>query len=403
MSKVYNHNKDSVSPLMPKIGVLGLVPDYWGGAWQVRHQILVRLARFFHVVWFNRPFEWRDYWIPGKNGPNTKVPPNCGDMTIYDPGRWLPQIYRPTEVAKYLERKRLENAANILRAKGCEHILLYIWRPEFGSALDMVGHDLSFYHIDDEYTFSAEEQPISDMEHALIKRVDQVFIHSPALMAKKGHLNHNSLYVPNGVDYDAFSTPVPEPDDMKAIPRPRIGYMGMIKDKLDFRLILELARKHTDWSFVFVGPKSNVGSFAGTVSELESMSNVYFLGGKSVDRLPGYVQHFDVCSLSYVIDGYTRFIYPLKINEYLATGRPVVGVPIPSIELFRDVVKIAATVDEWSDAITSCLEDGDNTHEVVAVRQKVAAQNDWDRLASLIAREMCQRLGKKIENNNIFH
>ena len=302
-------------------------------------------------------------------------------------------MYRPG-VAEFMERQRLNQAIRILRKKGCKHILLYIWRPEFGVVLDKVDYDLSFYHIDDEYTFSPVEKEISIEESTLIGRVNQVFIHSPALLAKKGHLNPNTLYVPNGVDYRAFSTKVNEPEDLKNIPHPRIGYMGLIKDRLDFPLMYKLAKSHPEWSFVFVGPKVHLGSFEQIVSELEKMKNVFFLGGRSVADLPGYAQHFDVCTLCYVINDYTKFIFPLKLNEYLATGRPVVGVPIPSIESFGNIIRLAQTNQEWSESISRSLEDTENTIQKAAERQQTAKQNDWSIQTHLIAKTMCARLGE---------
>jgi glycosyltransferase involved in cell wall biosynthesis len=373
--------------------VLALVPDRWGGPWQVRHQLLTRLARYFTVVWYNRPLGWRDYWVPDGKKNIVAPPPACREMGIYDPGRWLPAMYRPEALADFIERQRLNRAIRILRNKGCRHILLYVWRPELGAALDMVAHDLSVYHMDDEYSFSPIEQEVSTIESTLIRRVDQVFIHSPALMAKKGGMNPHTEYVVNGVDYEAFSTPCPEPEDMKGIPHPRIGYLGVIKDKLDFQLLLCLARSHQNWSFVFVGPKGHLGQCAGQVAELEGMTNVHFLGGKPVEQLPAYAQHFDVSMLCYVIDGYTKFIYPLKINEYLATGKPVVGVPLPAIEPFGQVVRIAATAEQWSDAIKACLDKEERAEYRIAARQNVARCNDWQNQTHLVARAICSRLG----------
>lgn len=380
-------------PVMPKIGVLGLVPDNWGGPWQSREHVLTRLASYFHVVWFNQPLGWREHWLPSKKAANPVATQGSGKITVYNSGRWLPKLYRPTGVADYLDRKRFREAVNILRSKGCEQILLYIWRPEFGDCLDKVEHDFSFYHIDDEYSFSAVEHETSDEESALIRRVDQVFIHSPALLAKKGHLNPNTLYVTNGVDYHAFARSVAEPDDLKAIPHPRIGYIGFIKDKLDFDLIRTLAQSHPEWSFVFVGPKQNLGSLESLVVELERLENVYFLGFRTVEELPGYAQHFDVCTLCYLINDYTKYIFPMKLNEYLAAGRPVVGVPIPSIELFSDVIKLAASPRHWSEAIRSSLGEAENSAEKVLERKNIARNYDWGRLTALIARTMCERMG----------
>lgn len=120
---------------------------------------------------------------------------------------------------------------------------------------------------------------------------------------------------------------------------------------------------------------------------------MYFLGGKQKEELPAYAQNFDVGTLCYIIDGYSKFIYPLKINEYLATGRPVVGVPIPSINMYRDVVKIARTVEEWSEAIARCLSVEENTPELIAVRKRRASEYDWRRQVFDIAQTMCEHLG----------
>lgn len=386
-------DKNPDGPLFPDVGVLALVPDRWGEVWQVRQQVLTRLTRYFRVVWCNSPDGWRDYWLRKGSHALRPVIEEAGSLLMYTPSRWLPFLYRPQIIARFMERERLRQAAAILKKRGCSRILLYIWRPEFGSALDLIDFELSFYHIDDEYSFSSTEQDISDEEAALIRRVDQVFIHSPALLEKKGHLNRNTRYVPNGVDYEAFSAPTAEPTDLGNIPRPRIGYMGIIKEQLDFEIYIKLAELHPEWSFVFVGPMRNINAIEGLLEKIQKKSNVYFLGGKQKEELPAYAQHFDVCTLCYVVDGYSKFIYPLKINEYLATGRPVVGVPIPTINMYGDVVQIARTVKEWSDAIARCLSVEENAAERIAIRKRRASEYDWRRQVFDIAQTICEHLG----------
>jgi len=268
-----------------------------------------------------------------------------------------------------------------------------MWLPDFAPALDLVPHDLSCYHIDDEYTFSITEQPTDAGEERLIRRVDQVFIHSPALLEKKGRLNPNTLHVPNGVEYAAYATPKPEPADMRDIPHPRIGYTGMIKLQMDFPLLIALARRHPRWSFVFVGPRHNVTGQESLLAELAGLPNVHMLGQRAVADLPAYVQHFDACMLCYVVNDYTKFIYPLKLHEYLATGRPVVGSPIRTLQDFEHVVALASGPDEWSRALTEALEPGAQSASSSRVRQDVARQFDWGRHATSIARTLCARLG----------
>jgi glycosyltransferase involved in cell wall biosynthesis len=279
-----------------------------------------------------------------------------------------------------------------LHAAGCRKIILYLWRPDHGPALDLAEHDLSCYHIDDEYTFSPVEQPISDRERRLIVRVDRVFIHSPALLEKKGMLNRNTSFVPNGVDFEAYATPQPEPADLRPVPHPRVGYVGRIKNQLDLPLAAALAARHPEWSFVFVGPQSRTGDTRTWIERLGRLPNVFFLGEKRVDDLPAYTQHFDVCAMWYVMNDYTNFIYPLKLHEYLASGRPVVATPIRSVREFGKIVKLATSEDEWSRALVRSLSDGEVPARVCE-RQRVASGYDWSRLVRRIAQEMCEGLG----------
>ncbi|HEX6030479.1 MAG TPA: glycosyltransferase, partial [Tepidiformaceae bacterium] len=312
---------------------------------------------------------------------------------IYTPEAWLPEVFRPPAVARWMRRERLRRARRLLQRQGCRKTILYLWRPEYARALDLVEHDLSCYHIDDEYTFSPVEQPLSTLEAALIQRVDQVFIHSQGLLDKKGHLNPHTRYVPNGVDYRSYSTPHPEPDDLAKIARPRIGYVGLIKPQLDLGLIEVLAGRHPTWSFVLVGPPPDKEPLVTRVRTLGAMPNVHLLGPKPVSALPAYAQHLDVCLLCYAMDDYTKYIYPMKLHEYLATGRPVVGAPIRSLQAFDDVVTLARTPAEWSAAIAAALDPEARSPSRVAARRAVAQEHDWERIVREISGTMAERLG----------
>jgi glycosyltransferase involved in cell wall biosynthesis len=245
----------------------------------------------------------------------------------------------------------------------------------------------------DEYTFSKIEKPIEERERRLLSRVDQVFIHSPALWEKKGGLNPHSFLVPNGVDYLAYATPVAEPEDLKPIPHPRIGYVGRVKQQLDLALLITLAQWHPEWSFVLVGPQESLGQATSLIETLSRMPNVYFLGHKSVTTLPAYTQHLDVCLLCYKVDDYTKFIFPLKLHEYLASGNPTVGSPIRSLQNFTHVITLAQTAPEWSRAISASHASPARSPEQIQARRDVAREYDWDRLVRLIARTLCDRLG----------
>jgi len=385
------------APLVPDVGVLALVPDRWSDLWQQRHQVLTRLARYFHVTWMNPAREWRAV-LTGPVARRTRQAPGrpAGAFTVYEPEFWLPKVYRPQALADLTDRRRLERARRLLVRRGCRRIVLYLWRPEFASALDVVPADLSCYHVDDEYSFSTVEIPTPDAEARLLASVDQVFIHSRALLEKKGAINRHTAWVPNGVDYRAYARPVAEPGDLRAIARPRIGYTGHVKRQLDWALLRELAARHPAWSFVFVGAWNAHPDMLREIEQLSSRPNVHFLGRKSVHELAAYPQHFDVCLMPYRADDYTKYIYPLKLHEYLASGRPAVGTRIRSLEDFAHVLSLAATPDEWSAAIAGALEPAANTVERQAARRAVAKRHDWEVLVRRIAETIAQRLGGEL-------
>jgi len=383
------------APLLPDIGVLGLVPDTWGDVWMPRHRVMTGLARYFNVVWMDPPREWREWWLPNPPRPqpiNPDVPAEPG-FHLYRPGRLLPLLYRPRPLATLTRKLRLWQAERRLRAAGASRTLLYLWRPEFAFALDLMPGVPSCYHIDDEYSFDDRDGPIPADEMRLLRSASQVIIHSPALLEKKGRFNPRTLFVPNGVDYRAYAAPAPEPADMRPVPHPRAGYVGVLKRQLDFALLLTLAQRHADWSFVFVGPRRAVAEKAPLVDQLERLPNVYFLGGKAVEQLPAYTQHLDVAMMCYEVTDYTNFIYPLKLHEYLASGRPVVGAPIRTLRDFERVVTLARTPDEWSAALTANLAATANAPAAIEARRAVARDHDWDHLTRVIARALCELLG----------
>jgi glycosyltransferase involved in cell wall biosynthesis len=259
--------------------------------------------------------------------------------------------------------------------------------------LDGGSYDLSCYHIVDEYSFSAIEGALSEREVRLINRVDQVFIHSPALLERKGHFNPHTRFIPNGVDYQAFAAPQAEPADLKEIPHPRLGYIGIIKTQLNFQILLELATRHPQWSFVFVGPRGKLGPDVTLVDQLAKLRNVYFLGHKPKEIACAYPQHMDVCLLPYKANDYTKYIYPLKLNEYLAGGKPIVGTPIRSLLEFAHVIKLASTQADWSRALTESLAPHMVSNDETQNRRNIAKQVDWGTLVHSIVGSICERLG----------
>ena len=198
------------------------------------------------------------------------------------------------------------------------------------------------------------------LEDELFDRADVVFTGGHSLWeAKRGR--HPRVYpFPSSVDVAHFRkarTTAHEPADQQDIPHPRMGFFGVIDERMDVGLLGAIAAAHPDWHIVMLGPCVKIAE-----SSLPRPGNIHYLGMKKYDELPAYLSGWDVALLPFAMNDSTRFISPTKTPEYLAAGRPVVSSPV------RDVVRpygeegmvaIAGTPAEFCDAIERALKDDD--------------------------------------------
>lgn len=383
-------------PKHPAIGIIGLVPDAWGPRWFPRHHVMSRLSRTFPVVWLNqrhgRHHLWAVAWRRLRHRAADISPAQFPDLDVYEPDLWLPELYRPQWLGDWTLRVLLERAAARLRRRGARHIVLYVWHPHFHRAPEVFRPDRLVYHIDDEYSFADHEVPNAPEEIRLIQQADQVIVHSPRLMAKKGGINPRTAFIPNGVDFAAFTTPQPEPADLARIPRPRAGYAGALKKHLDWDLLDRVTAAHPGVSFVFIGDREQHSEIELPIRLMSARANVHFLGVRASAEIPAYVQHFDVCLLPYRSMAFTDYIYPMKLHEYLATGKPVLGTPIPSLREFDSVIRLDATAEGWCAGLAEALSPVASAPLLVEQRRAVASGFDWDALVGRIADLIVQRV-----------
>jgi glycosyltransferase involved in cell wall biosynthesis len=270
----------------------------------------------------------------------------------------------------------------LLQRMGIENVILYLWRPDYCWSIGRFSESLTCYHVDDEYSFDpTRDVPIDDNEMILLTQSELVFIHSRTLMAKKGSINPNTYYVPNGVDFDHFRSVAEdqkeEPNDLKRISRPRLGYVGYLKRHLDLPLLLAMARQRREWSIVLVGPvREEHHEIMDDIAQLRAEPNVHFLGYKPYSELPVYIRGFDVCLMNYRKTPYTKYIYPIKLHEYLACGKPVVATPLANLEEFANVLYFAEGEGQWLQAIGRALNEADC--DLRAKRLEVARENSWE-------------------------
>jgi len=277
--------------------------------------------------------------------------------------------------------------------------VLWLFWPGQQDAIGRFGESLTIYHVVDEYSgyggMGAEyREALRREEERLLRRADLVFVTSPALYESKRGYNPHTFLVPNGVNYAAFESVVQGKDEAPAIvagvERPIVGYVGAMNAKIDLSLILGVAERRTDWTFLMVGPvlseePEDRRAYAG----LRALSNVLFAGRVDVGQVPHYVNACDVCLMPYKINTWTRHVNSLKLFEYLACGKPIVGTDIPACRQVAPHVRIARGVEEFERHIEEALREDDPV--LVRSRRALAARNTWEQRVESISQAIENR------------
>ena len=213
------------------------------------------------------------------------------------------------------------------------------------------------YHCVDEISAQPgmNELLIRAQEKQLCTLADHVFVTSPALYSSRSCWSSQVTYFPNVVDAKHFdeknSTFNSMPYQYYSIPEPRIIFVGALSSyKVDFKLIKELALMRPHWSIILIGLVGE-GDPKTSIDQLIDIENVYLLGPKPYNQLPGFMHASDIGILPCVLNTYTRAMFPMKFFEYLAAGLPVVSTRLPSLEEFSDYVDFADSVEEFASKI----------------------------------------------------
>ena len=233
-------------------------------------------------------------------------------------------------------------------------MILHIWRPQFDFAIDLVNHDKSIYHVDDNYAFSShdEKRQLSSSELRLLQNCDFSFIHSKTLFKEQANKSKNAFLLPNGVELSLYQKHAPK----FAINTERfnkydviLGYVGAIKRHLNLPLLYDLAKNRKDLCIVLVGPiRENHKEIHGIIRKLQSLENVFFDGMVNSESVPSYLFTFNIGLMPYKRNAYTKNIYPLKMHEYFAAGLPVISTDLENIIEFKESLYFAHTWSEYS-------------------------------------------------------
>jgi glycosyltransferase involved in cell wall biosynthesis len=275
--------------------------------------------------------------------------------------------------------------------------ILWIYDPAAARLVGSVGEAFAVYDCVDDY---AEQYAPDRRRMELVAAADRdagrlarlVFATTEELAERHRRTNPRTFLVPNAADYEHFSAASDRSlaaPEVRDLPRPVLGFAGnLTASKVDFLLLEELARERPAWTLLLVGPVRHPAEVA--LRQLTTLPNVHWVGWKRYADLPRYVAAFDVGICPYAANAYTRNVFPLKVYEYLAAGKPVVATGTPSLSGMQPDVVLADDVTSAVFAVETLLR-GSSTEDVER-RMALAARHTWElrteRLLGLVADEL---------------
>ncbi|MCA9255249.1 MAG: glycosyltransferase, partial [Phycisphaerales bacterium] len=340
--------------------IICIASNYWYDPTS-KHHVMNLLSRRNHVIWVNyhasrRPTaSVRDFGaIVGKlrqivAGPR-KVHEN---LTVVTP---LVVPMPGSEAAADLNATLLtRQIRSVLKSLPKRPTQLWSFAPDVDYLCGKFDEEAIVYYCVDEFSqFTGyDAMAILESERHLAARADLTIVTSKQLLATKRPISRRILHAPHGVDVEHFakaaSGDIRVPDDIAELPRPILGFWGLIQDWVDVDLIATVAKRRPDWSIALIGDA------ATDVGPLESLENVCLLGRRPYEQLPAYAAGIDVGLIPFRINELTRAVNPIKLREYLSAGLPVVATPLPEVADYADFVSIASNTDAFIDACDQSL------------------------------------------------
>jgi glycosyltransferase involved in cell wall biosynthesis len=278
------------------------------------------------------------------------------------------------------------------RRLGLDRPILWTFLPNVNRVIGRLRERMVIYHCVDEYSaFSGvPREALMRMEQDLVRRADLVLTSGERLGDERRALNEHTHFVSHGVDVDHFARTLDPrteiPADIRGIPRPIVGFFGLLADWVDIDTFRAIATARPQWSVVLIGKA------ATDIESLRGIPNLHILGQKPYGALPGYCRAFDVGIIPFRVNELTVRANPLKLREYLAAGLPVVSTPLPEVARYDGLVRLASSPEAFIHAVEAALAD---RSEIAKARRVDAMRTEgWIARVEEISALIAARLGR---------
>ena len=362
----------------------------WNFVFQRPQHLLTRFARDYRVFYMEEPIFDADH-------DHNVVTQTLDQLWTVVPhlkneGSFQEKVLRQETLIKefFTERK-------------LERYIFWYYTPMSLEYTQSFSPELTVYDCMDELSaFKFAPVTLKENEEKLFKQADLVFTGGHSLFEAKKNKHTDIFPFPSSIDKEHFAKArgdVADPEDQRSIPHPRIGFYGVIDERMDIDLVARVAERKPDWHFVMIGPVVKIED-----NSLPRFNNIHYLGSKTYEELPSYLAGWDIAMIPFALNESTKFISPTKTPEYLAAGKPVISASIRDVVTpyaDNNLVHIADTPEDFILA-AEMIEKKDHKPWLIEV-DTFLFDNSWDhtwnQMMTLISNKMKDKKQEKIINN----
>jgi UDP-galactopyranose mutase len=373
---------DGMSEALHRPSSLGNIPDLvclghvrWQSVFERPQHLMTRYARNRRVFFVEEPIF--------DDTPETRITVEVHDGVHVV----VPHLPRALGATESIAAQRAALEQLLARERISRYVLWYCTPLALRFSSHLVPVSVAYDCIDELSASRGASTQLPALERELMRWADVVFTDGQALYEARKGQHPNIHAVPSSVDVAHFAVARrhgPDPPDQKPIPGPRLGFFGVLDERLDIPLLQGLADARPDWQLVMIGPVVTIDK-----RDLPRRPNIHYLGPKAYSELPRYIGGWDVALLLYARNEATRFLNPTSTPAYLAAGRAVVSTPIRDVISpygERGLLYVADTVTDMVRACNAAL------REPVEFRRTradaflgdVSWDRTWSRTASLL-------------------
>jgi glycosyltransferase involved in cell wall biosynthesis len=367
-------------------------------SWTWTEHLFAPLARRGVRLLLIKACDWRNAWQQRRPAgdwlcPRRRISQWHWEQTIVLPPGWMKTYPRigmsPIAWAIRQWRRQLPDR---------RPLALAISYPHYLALRDQVAPDVLLYYNIDDYAlyWSSHRETVQNLERRAVGEADlSVFVArvraeelKAAVPDAAGRIVHLPLGTPAGAIAPApQARPAEAPADIAHLPRPLLGFVGSLEDRLDWGLLEHLARSFPHGSIVLIGrdprPRRREPWYRSFQRAI-ALPNVHRIGWRSHDAIAGYNAAFDVCLIPYRVDHpFNRVACPTKIMDYMATSRPVVTTPVPECLLYEHLFEIADTPAAFTAAVRKLVDQGSDDGRA-PLRWTTAQRFTWEHASSTV-------------------